>query len=211
MINVEDILTALVGRGSWLIDNAPERNALKPAHELAAILDKIYDDGRTIVLRKKAGIQAIPTATGRSSRNRSTGSSLTQQAVEVTAGMNKSDWSAILWVVSRDTESFKFLHDKLVKSATNRKGWPNQVRRQICDCGRAPAEDYRPDLARLALYELLTPDRFRTHAQRAEWFGLSQQHWRRLMADPYAQLVAQVFGWFGNGCTHIAKRLGAEQ
>jgi hypothetical protein len=219
LITVEDILTALITRGRWVGDSALATKSVSSS--LVTLEDKLHGlrfetaNPRALSLqRRRAGLNVKVTATGNTTRPSKSGGSLSSHAADLTAGMSKADWHAILWTISLDPESQKFLTSALGReidrSQQRDKFWPTNLRRQACDCGRVASDDYTKDLARLALMELATPHLFSTHRQRANWFGLSQQHWRQTMLKAYAVPVTLCFQWFGNGCAHIARQLGEE-
>lgn len=214
-LTAEDILSALVGRSVWPDlsagnnqNNATIRRYAGVLPDLEAELVRLNGGKR---LSPSARARSRATADGRQSRPKSKGGSLHETAAELVAGMPDIEWAAILWVIDDDRPSYKSLYGKLHSYANHSvkvdRFWPATVRRARSKEGRAPAEDYTLDLIHLALLELQSPGRYSTHGSRADWFGLSQQHWRRIMDRPYGVLQSRTFTWFGGGCGHIAKRI----
>lgn len=236
MLAVEDILAAIVSRGRWFDigerdcrdpDHQKMSGVLRELTEQLATLngDRLYDQpippnvierfdpNRPASYARGAANNAphMETASGTQTRKALRDSGFSAIASEAVAGMPSIEWASILWVIDSDEKSYKIMKKLLVRKAAKSierdKFWPESLRRSDCICGRSPAEDYVPDLVKLALYELRTPALYQTHQQRAEWFGLSSQHWRKILHKPYGFLQGQVFLWFGSGCGHIARRL----
>lgn len=212
IITAESILAALSGRSFWVETGRGDRSRPEFRRYVNAMLALENELHRIRQLeRQELRRTPLPTALGKQSKTSKPLSPFSEIVADAIANMPKIYWSAILWVVDTNRGSYDILASRLLplaeRSAKRDRFWPQTIRRQACRCGRRPAEDYVADLVHLALMELRTPALYQTHEQRAEWFGLSQQHWRKIMQRPYGMLQGKTIEWFGSGCGHINRRL----
>lgn len=135
----------------------------------------------------------------------------TDVVVDAVQGMPTKQYDALLVAIqahqaprSRVTAR---LHTVVERSIERDGFWPEKIRRRPCGCGRLPAETYHPDLIELAIRELEDPRSYGTQRQRAEWFGLSEPHWKKIMRDPYGVVWNQLSAWYEAGVDHIQRRL----
>ena len=212
MLTVEDILAALAGRAGWLLmgaDGQPRRQSAQYSGillELEQYLAALGGDDSRIRAPGR------PTAKGKQSKPAARPGSLSEHAAQCVAGMRKLDNAAIFWVVNCDKGAYERMHSRLVQVGRQLvqkdKVLPAKIARKANEMGQLRSEDYIPDLATLALYELRWPARFYSHADRAAWFGISAEHWRKLMAPGYGILIGECIVWYGSGLAHIARKLG---
>ena len=211
MLTVEDILSALAGRSRWL-DTAPTIGTKRTQqyHGVLLALEQHLENHEAEPRRLRA--PGRPTAKGKQSKPNARSGSLSEHAAQCVAGMRKLDNAAIFWIVSSDRPAYDRLHDRLVKLGrslvNHHQLLPKRLNRKPNELGQTRAEDYVPDLATLALYELRSPSHFASHGDRAAWFGLSGEHWRKIVAPGYGVLVGECVVWYGSGLTHIARKLG---
>lgn len=209
MLTVEDILAALAGRSRW-IDTAPTkpRKQYREFHGILLSLERYLTQSPKEVLRAPGR----PTAKGKQTKANARGGSLSENAAQCVAGMRKLDNAALFWIVASDQAAYDRLHRRLVEVGRGLierdRLLPAKLKRRSNHLGQTRAEDYVPDLATLALYELRSPAHFASHSDRANWFGISAEHWRKLIAPGYGILVGECIVWYGSGLAHIARKLG---
>jgi len=152
-----------------------------------------------------------PTALGSQTRKSSSSGSAAQLAADAFRQMPKTAEWAISWVLKADEEAHDKLHNRLMRiadrEAERKPYWPASVNRRQRIGRPKPSDDFATELCELALLELHSPSDYQTNAQRADWFGLSWERWRKIMQRPYGALQTQAFMWFGDGCSHIVKQL----
>jgi hypothetical protein len=221
MSRAELVLIGLAGRGQVFdVGGATNRRRLTVSTLERIKLLGIYSDGRIPSpkeLRELArqGVGGTLTATGSQTRSGKRVESLDTLADIATDGlagipqihMTALEW-AILGIPVAHDRLFRKLHRiGLTARSERRSTWPDRLRRKRCQCGRMPADDYLPDLVTLALLELNQPELFSTHARRATWFGLSVQHWKATMRQPYSILRDRSMSWFDLAIDHIERQL----
>lgn len=217
MITAEHILAALGGRSQWFETGIDDRSRKEfrrysnVVNKLALELAPLRGDNKAISDRGPAQ----PTAKGKQSKSGGSSGSVAEYVSQAIKHMPMIEWQAILWSINSDPTARAALYNRLLayarRSMERDKFWPDYIRRGVCNCGRMPSDDYVPDLVHLALLELRTPGVFSTHGSRAQWFGLSRQHWKKIMLKPYGVLQGDTFRWFGGGCTHIENRLNVRR
>jgi len=204
-MTAEEILGILVGKG-FLVNVGQMSEDRRPPRRRPPADDEAATD------RHEKG----ETAHGRSSRSRKPAITQTEFASDCLVGMPARYWEAIQVATGADTRARHKVTARLlnvVSRSMDRDGvmprgiWPDKLRRRPCTCGRLPADAYHLDLIELAIRELEDPGTYSIHRQRAEWFGLSEQHWRKMMRQPYGVVWGELQGWFENGISHIERRL----
>ena len=160
---------------------------------------------------KAKPLPAIVTADGKSSRSRKPVETTAELAADAVHGMRRINWMTLLCAVNADTEAEEIVRRRLLKIARRDREasgrWPDKLQRRRCECGRAPADDYLPDLVELAITELKAPSAVRANHQRAEWFGISLRTFERHIAAQYAVLQRPLYVWYERGIGHICYRL----
>lgn len=209
MLTVEDILAALAGRSRW-IETAPTKPR-KQYRDFHGILLRL-EDYLTHSPHEKLKAPGRPTAKGKQSKPAARGGSLSEHAAQCVAGMRKLDSATLFWIVASDQAAYDRLHSRLTQIGRGLierdRILPAKLNRRTNHFGQTRAEDYVPDLATLALYELRSPAHFASHSDRANWFGISAEHWRKIIAPGYGILVGECIVWYGSGLAHIARKLG---
>lgn len=222
MSRAELVLIGLAGRGQvFEVGSTTETRRLTlPVIKRIELLG-IYSDGRIptpkeIKKLERSGVKGLHTAKGtqsRSGKRPETIDTLNDIASDGLRGMPQTHMRAIEWAILNQADAGERLFRKLyrlgqVSRSDARSGsWPARLRRKRCACGRAPSDDYLPDLVTLALLELAHPERFSTHEKRATWFGLSVQHWKTTMRHPYGILRDRSMSWFDLAIDHIERQL----
>lgn len=222
MSRAELVLMGLAGRGQVFdVGSTTETRRLTlPVMKRIQLLG-IYTDGRIPDLKElkkleRQGVKGSHTAAGtqsRSSKRPESLDTLNDIAADGLRGMPQTHMRAIEWAILKQADAGDVLTRKLhrlgqVSRSDARSGfWPDKLRRRKCVCGRMPADDYLPDLVTLALLELAHPDLFSTHERRATWFGLSVQHWKSVMRQPYGILRDRSMSWFDLAIDHIERQL----
>lgn len=222
MSRAESVLIGLAGRGQVFdVGSATESRRLTLSVLRRIELLGIYDDGRIPDAKElrqlqRQGVTGLHSAKGtqtKSGKRPATLDTLADIAVDGLRGMPGTHLNAIYWAILKVPEAGDKLSRKLhrlgimSRSESIKNVWPTKLRRQPCKCGRAPAEDYLPDLVSLALLELAQPELFSTHQKRASWFGLSLQHWKTTMRQPYGILRDRSMSWFDLAIDHIERQL----
>lgn len=222
MSRAESVLIGLAGRGQvFEVGSATESRRLTLSVLRRIELLGLYSDGRIPDAKElrslqRQGVTGSHTATGsqsRSSKRPETLDTLQDIAVDGLRGMPHIHMTALEWAVLGIPEAGDTLARKLhrigitARSEQTQKSWPTKLRRKPCKCGRAAADDYLPDLVSLALLELAHPETYSTHDKRSRWFGLSLQHWKATMRQPYGILRDRSMSWFDLAIDHIERRL----
>lgn len=162
---------------------------------------------------KPVRIPGTETALGRQTRTPGRGGWTHEQLAFAASGMHELHFAALLWCLDRDEPSRVTLKAQLLMEAVRikeRRKWPPKIRRADCkQCGHARSErKYLQDLCTLALLEGAEPRAFSSEAARADWFGISERHWRRAkIGDGYAEISQQLVRWYASGYRYLLDRL----
>lgn len=218
----ESVLIGLAGRGQVFdVGSATESRRLTLSVLKRIELLGIYSDGRIPSAKElrqlqREGVTGSLTATGnqsRSGKRPETLDTLADIAVDGLRGMPQIHMTALEWAILKIPASGDQLRRQLhrigitSRSETVKNFWPERLRRRVCVCGRMAADDYLPDLVTLALLELAEPHKYSTHDKRSRWFGLSMQHWKTTMRQPYGILRDRSMNWFDLAIDHIERQL----
>lgn len=180
------------------------------AHRRAPRVRELVKDEKGKVTSFMPGVE---TADGRQSRSRRRPRWTAQDYGHAAAGMDPLQWDAIRWNLGMDQAAKHRLKAALILIAIElkeRERWPARFRRADCFCGSTRDQKrYVQDLCTLALLEGYNPQQFGTHGARAEWFGLSESHWRHAIARGYQGLYRHLEGWYLGALEHLRSNLRA--
>lgn len=141
----------------------------------------------------------IRTALGRDTRSMKR-TALHEAAADALRGMPKHCLCAIYTSIQADAGARERIANKLERIATKSRAhdnfWPEEIRRSPGVDGRTANPNYAPDLIELAIRELEYPADINTHARRAEWFGVSERNWYKVVRKPYNLLSGNVWMWY---------------
>ncbi len=172
------------------------------------VSDQASDLREARVRRDQYGDQ---TAKGVSSRVRKKPQWSAEEFAQACSGMPRLQWATLCFTIGgRDTDRIEVKAALLSRASkfAVRENWPATIRRRNCNlCGRASKPHYLEDLANLVLLEWMSPDLYGTPYKQAEWFGVSYEHWHRLVRPFYEALRGRLEAWEGGALGHIASRL----
>lgn len=182
------------------------RRQLAKAHRVAPGSSATRREAR--VRREQYGEES---AKGTSTRVHTKPQWSAEEFAHACAGMPRLQWATLCYTLAgRDTDRIEVkaaLLDRAAKLAV-REGWPETIRRRNCSaCGRASKPHYLEDLANLVLLEWQSADLYSNPYRQAEWFGVSYEHWHRLVRPFYEALRGRMQAWEGGAMGYIAGRL----
>lgn len=214
-IEAEDILAALLAHGQQLDGRRPDPlveavRESKVGRVRAGNWRAVRGpDGKIDVA---ASWPSLRTALGRDHR-RINKNALHEVAADALLKMPKRPWQVLQTAIGANLRAREDVVAWLTREAWRAKKrdryWPDKVARKACSCHRAAAPNYMHDLVQLAVLQLEHPIRFKTHDQRAQWFGLSNPHWRAVMQKPYDTISAPLWSKYHEGIGHIELRLAS--
>jgi hypothetical protein len=130
-------------------------------------------------------------------------------------GASPEATNAFYWCINEDERSGNYCRFKLLELALDlrdRDAWPRKLRRGRCSGCMALrcSHHYVEDLVSLALLEGAWPGRVTSDEVRAEWFGLSETHFRRAVGEGYANVYGALENWLRNAMANLRRRLRGE-
>lgn len=202
----EDVLAALAAHSASVEFRRPD-----PLVEEASIAKRgKARPGNWRAMFGAGDLPSIRSAIGRDHRRVST-TARHEAAADALSNMPKRSWQALQTAIGADMGARDAVIARLMKEAWRSQQrdpfWPANLNRRPCRCRRAASANYTEDLVQLAVLQLEDPFRFATHDARANWFGLSNAHWRRAAQAPYELLSGRVWHWYHAGIGHIERRL----
>ncbi|MEL6301116.1 MAG: hypothetical protein AAFR07_05705 [Pseudomonadota bacterium] len=84
--------------------------------------------------------------------------------------------------------------------------WPGRIRRGRTPSGHNLSQDWLPDLVELALMQILDRESFKTQVQRAQWFGVTTQTWRKQLERAWQAIQREISNDINSGLQHIVRR-----
>lgn len=210
-MDAEDILGALVTHSQDLDLGKPD--PLIMASNPGKIGKRTPTNWRLLIGKaggKKIELSPTRTALGGSTYKPSR-FSIAEVAADALVGIPERNWKTLQCSIGvpGDARSIVMarLWTQVQHSKRSDKFWPDKIRRRGCRCGRAPAENYALDIVEMAIRSLENPAKFSTHQARADWFGMSESHWRAVGSKPFDHVSAHLWSWYHAGIGHIQNRI----
>jgi hypothetical protein len=132
------------------------------------------------------------------------------------SGASTAATHAFYWCINEDERAGGYLRWRLFEFALElkeRQRWPEKLKRARCAGCLALrcSHRYVEDVVSLAMIEGAYPGAFGSLAVRAEWFGLSETHFRRAIGPGYAGVYGKLDNWWRLALSNLKRRLRTDE